>query len=123
MLHGLSVMDPGGSRCPLLRDPILSFSHNFHQKVPASDIGALQQEILDPPLIIVLLVSGGSRISRWGGTSTHWEHQPLMQALFGKNVCENKRIGSRLGGHTSDTPSGSTNASCLHTQFNSVMNG
>ena len=31
--------------------------------------------------------------SRWGGGRRH-----PMQALFGENVCENKRIGPHLGG-------------------------
>ena len=36
--------------------------------------------------------SGGSRISR-GGRG----HGPLTWALFGENVCKNKRIGSHGG--------------------------
>ena len=40
------------------------------------------------------------RFSRWGGgRGPSWwgGHRPLMQSLFGENVCENERIGS-LGG-------------------------
>ena len=54
-------------------------------------------------------VSGGSRISRWGGGG----RRPPMWALFGKNVCENERIGSRLGGGSTrrqQPPPGSANA-------------
>ena len=32
-----------------------------------------------------------------GGHRAIGGHQPLMHALFGKNVCENKRIGSCWG--------------------------
>ena len=39
---------------------------------------------------------GGSRISRLGGGGGR--HRPLTWALFGENVCENERIGSRWGG-------------------------
>ena len=38
-------------------------------------------------------------------------HQPPTQALFGENVCENERIGSRWGGrtHRRRPPLGSAN--------------
>ena len=32
-----------------------------------------------------------------GGTGPLGGHQPLMQALFGRNVCKNERIGSHWG--------------------------
>ena len=32
------------------------------------------------------------------------ERRPAMRALFGKNVCENKRIGSHWGGCTPAAP-------------------
>ena len=38
----------------------------------------------------VMVSSGGSRISRWGGGG----RQPPTWVLFSKNVCENERIGS-----------------------------
>ena len=45
------------------------------------------------------LTRGGSRTSHWGGTNPHWRgHQPLTQALFGENICKNKRIWSCWGG-------------------------
>ena len=36
-------------------------------------------------------VSGGSRISRWGGADPLGGCQPPMHTLFGENVCENER--------------------------------
>ena len=36
-------------------------------------------------------------------------HGPPTWALFGKNVCENKRIGSHKGGHAPGTPPRSAN--------------
>ena len=53
---------------------------------------------------------GGRAPSRLGGC------QPPMWVLFGKNICENERIGSRWGGAPAVSP-GSTNActaSILH---------
>ena len=47
------------------------------------------------------IVSGGSRISRCGGGANPiggWGPQCPMLALFGENVCKNKRIGSRCDG-------------------------
>ena len=41
--------------------------------------------------------SGGSRISPWGGAEPLGRCQPLTWVLFGKNVCENERIGSCWG--------------------------
>ena len=44
------------------------------------------------------------RISHWGDG-----RRPLTRALFGENVCENERIGSRGGGCAGGAP-GSANA-------------
>ena len=47
--------------------------------------------------IHIYIYSGGSRISR-RGACTHWGgHGPPTWALFGENVCKNKRIGSHRG--------------------------
>ena len=50
-------------------------------------------------------LSGGSRISHGGGGG----RGSPAQVLFGKNVCKNKRIGSRKGG-APGTPPRSANA-------------
>ena len=42
--------------------------------------------------------SGGSRISHGGRGPIGGVRGPLMWELFGKNKCENKRIGSCMGG-------------------------
>ena len=39
-----------------------------------------------------------------GGRRPHWGRQPLSQVLFGKNVCENERIGSHCGEVASGAP-------------------
>ena len=47
-----------------------------------------------------------------GGVPSHWGGcQPPMWVLFGKNICENERIGSCWGGgaHAGGTPPGSAN--------------
>ena len=41
---------------------------------------------------------GGSRISVGGRGPVLGGRGPPMQALFGEDVCENERIGSRRGG-------------------------
>ena len=45
-----------------------------------------------------IIYSGGSRISRRGGVDPLGGRVPPTWVLFGKNVCENKRIWSRRGG-------------------------
>ena len=45
-----------------------------------------------------------SRISRRGGMDPLGGCGPQKQALFGKNVCENERIGSRGGACTWHAP-------------------
>ena len=55
------------------------------------------------------LISGGSRISRRGGVDPLGGHGPPMWVLFGKNVCENERIGSRRGGVRPARPPRSAN--------------
>ena len=55
------------------------------------------------------LSSGRCRISHRGGIHPLGGHGPLTWALFGENVCENKRIGSH-GGHVPGMPPRSTNA-------------
>ena len=39
-----------------------------------------------------------------GGTPTRWGRRPLTWVLFGRNVCENERIGSRWGACADSTP-------------------
>ena len=39
-----------------------------------------------------------------GGGAKPGGRQPLTRVLFGKNLCENKRIGSGWGAHASGTP-------------------
>ena len=56
--------------------------------------------------------SGGSRISHWGGGQPIGGHRPPMHMLFGKNVCENERIGSCWGAHAGGAP-GSANANAI----------
>ena len=52
--------------------------------------------------------SGGSRIFRRGGVDSLGGRGPPTWVLFGKNVCENERIGS-CRGHAPGTPSRSAN--------------
>ena len=54
-----------------------------------------------------LVNSGGSSISHKGGVHPLGGRGPLTWALFGENVCENKRIGSNRGacaGHAPPDP-------------------
>ena len=41
------------------------------------------------------MVEPGFPVGVGGGHRPHWGHQPLTWALFGRNICENERIGSR----------------------------
>ena len=67
---------------PQLR-PILSLSHAFKRGIQG---GANPIAVVDPAFPI-------------GGVWTHWGggFGPPTQAFFGKNVCENERIGSCRG--------------------------
>ena len=60
---------------------------------------------------VVSSISGGSRISRWGGGADPLGRcQPPMHTLFGKNVCENERnLSCWGGGHMPVAPPGSAN--------------
>ena len=59
--------------------------------------------------LIATSISGRSRISHWGGAEPLGGHQPPTWVLFGKNVCENKRIGSCWGGMCQQRPPRSAN--------------
>ena len=49
-----------------------------------------------------------------GGAPTRWGWGPPTLELFGKNVCKNERIGSRLGGREPAAPPGSANGTGHH---------
>ena len=48
-------------------------------------------------ILLLIYYRGGSRISRRGRGPVRRRCGPLTRVLFGENVCENKRIGSRRG--------------------------
>ena len=50
-----------------------------------------------------------------GGVWTHWGRGSAVRALFGENVCENERIGSRRGA-CAGTPPRSANGYCENTK-------
>ena len=52
----------------------------------------------------IIANSGGSGISRWGAPTPLRGHQLLTRALFGGNVCENRKTMFLLGGRTSSVP-------------------
>ena len=60
-------------------------------------------------------ISGGSRISRWGGADPLGGHQSPMCTLFGENICKNERNWSCWGGGApaGGDPPGSANADGL----------
>ena len=50
------------------------------------------------------LITGGSRISRRGGVDPLGGRGPPTWVLFGKNVCENEKIGSHRGACAQHAP-------------------
>ena len=71
------------------------------EECPQSNISDRFNRIVTKMTTQSPIISSGCRISRWG-------RRPLMWVIFGDNVCENKRIGSRLEGAL-PTPPRSTN--------------
>ena len=73
--------------------------------------------IVDPLAESIFLIHQQSTVADpgfpVGGHGPVRGHGPLTQALFGENVCENERIGSRRGWRAPDTPlPRSTNEVC-----------
>ena len=74
-------------------------------------------------LVLIFRVSIQWQISRWGKDPLGVWCQPLTRALFGRNVCENKRTGSHWAEHVLVEPPGSENGfKCLNWNFKSQLN-